>query len=78
MLSGKGILASIVGGHSLECRKLSAEYVSKDPDVSGFVINGLHNNGPQVMETDLSLVKPIIKDVLVSIPLTLYYVAHIH
>lgn len=66
VLKSKGIFGAIEGGYDLEFRKKSAEIISTK-DVDGYIINGLHNNGPEVETIDFNEVRPVIKEVLVRL-----------
>lgn len=60
VLKSKGILAAIEGGYNLEARKDSIEF-TKDQPLDGFVIEGLHNNGPDVQNITLEQIEQVVK-----------------
>lgn len=64
-LRSRGILGSVEGGYNLQARKESIEYL-KDKALAGFVIDGLHNNGPDVQNIPSEQVKEIIQHTIVS------------
>lgn len=66
-LKASGIFGSVEGGYDVDLRKLSAQILSSKA-LDGFVINGLHNNGPEVEEIDFEAVKPILEVVLKNLP----------
>lgn len=48
-LKSSEILAAIEGGYDIESRTTSINYL-KDKPLIGYIIDGLHNNGPDVKE----------------------------
>lgn len=66
-LKSASIFGNIEGGYDADLRKLSAQVVSSKP-VDGFIINGLHNNGPDVEKLNLKEVVPILEAVLKHLP----------
>jgi queuine tRNA-ribosyltransferase subunit QTRTD1 len=65
VLKSKGILGSIEGGYNLQAREEFISYL-KDKPLTGFVIDGLHNNGPEVQDISSEQVKQVIKHTIVS------------
>jgi len=65
VLKSKGILGPIEGGYNLQAREESISYL-KDKPLTGFVIDGLHNNGPEVQDISSEQVKQVIKHTIVS------------
>ncbi|XP_014279885.1 queuine tRNA-ribosyltransferase accessory subunit 2 isoform X2 [Halyomorpha halys] len=66
-LKSVAVFGNIEGGYDIDLRKLSAQVIANKP-VDGFIINGLHNNGPEVEKLDLKKVVPILKAVLKHLP----------
>lgn len=62
------VLAPVVGGYCLKSRQKCLEalqpYIN---DAQGFLIDGLHNNGPEVEFIPFEEVKPIVQAVVVSL-----------
>lgn len=65
-LKSKGILGSVEGGYNLQAREESIEYL-KDKPLAGFIIDGLHNNGPSVQNISSEQIKQIVQHTIVSI-----------
>ena len=55
------------GGYSVEGREISAKYLANS-SVFGFVIDGLHNNGPDVEHFTSGDVKPVLEETLKHLP----------
>ncbi|CAH1389585.1 unnamed protein product [Nezara viridula] len=66
-LKSISIFGNIEGGYDVDLRKLSAQVVSSKP-VDGFIINGLHNNGPDVEKLNLKKVAPLLEAVMKHLP----------
>lgn len=64
-LKSKGILGPVEGGYNLEAREESISYL-KDKPLAGFVIDGLHNNGPSVQNVSSEQVKQVVQHTIVS------------
>lgn len=68
-LKNKFIMASIAGGYSLKARETCINLMSQEIDsLDGFLIDGLHNNGPEVELLSVDEVKNIVEFVLNRIP----------
>ncbi|KAH0946504.1 hypothetical protein HN011_003238 [Eciton burchellii] len=67
ILKSKGILGSIEGGYNLQAREEFISYL-KDKPLTGFVIDGLHNNGPEVQDISSEQVKQVIKHTINLLP----------
>ena len=65
ILKRKGILGAIEGGYDLRARDLSIEYLKGKP-LAGFIIDGLHNNGPEVEEIPSEQIKDVVQHTVVS------------
>jgi len=65
VLKSKGILGAIEGGYNLQAREEFISYL-KDKPLMGFVIDGLHNNGPEVQNISSEQVKQVIEHTIVS------------
>ncbi|KAH1003635.1 hypothetical protein HUJ04_003520 [Dendroctonus ponderosae] len=63
------VIAPIAGGYCVKSRKQCLELLSpNEPDVQGYLIDGLHNNGPEVELISFSEVKPIVDYVISKLP----------
>ncbi|KAL3283896.1 hypothetical protein HHI36_018065 [Cryptolaemus montrouzieri] len=63
------IIAPIAGGYSISQRKDCLESILKDDDeVGGYLIDGLHNNGPEVEFLPFSDIEPIVKYSIDKLP----------
>lgn len=71
-LKSRAILGAVEGGYDLEERAESIDHL-KDQPLAGFVIDGLHNNGPNVQNIRLEQVKEIVKHTIVSIILCIKF-----
>jgi queuine tRNA-ribosyltransferase subunit QTRTD1 len=65
VLKKSAILGVVEGGYNIEGRAKSAKYLSNSP-VFGYVIDGLHKNGPDVEKLTFGDVKPILEECLVT------------
>lgn len=64
-LKSKGILGPVEGGYNLQAREESIDYL-KDKPLAGFVIDGLHNNGPSVQNISSEQIKEVVRHTIVS------------
>lgn len=64
-LKSSQILGAIEGGYDKEARTLSINYL-KDKPVMGYVIDGLHNNGPDVKNISAEEIKEVVQHTIVS------------
>lgn len=55
----------VEGGYNIEGREKSAKYLANSP-VFGYVIDGLHKNGPDVEQLNFEDVKPVLEESLVT------------
>ncbi|XP_032669670.1 queuine tRNA-ribosyltransferase accessory subunit 2 [Odontomachus brunneus] len=60
ILKSTGILGAVEGGYNLEARKESVDHLKSMP-LTGFIIDGLHNNGPSVQNIPSELVKHVVQ-----------------
>lgn len=72
-LKGTFVIAPIAGGYCLKSRKKCIEAVTQnlddnDDDVKGFLIDGLHNNGPEVEFLPFNEVKEVISFIVEHVP----------
>lgn len=65
MLRNTAILAPIEGGYEINARHAFAAEMAKY-DVSGYVIEGLHTNGPEAEDIEFSSIEGVIAESLVS------------
>lgn len=65
-LKSKGLLGPVEGGYSLKARQESIDNL-KDMPLAGFVIDGLHNNGPSVQNIPSGQIKQVVQHTIVSI-----------
>ncbi|XP_049812703.1 queuine tRNA-ribosyltransferase accessory subunit 2 [Schistocerca nitens] len=66
-LQSSSLLAVIEGGYSVHARQESARAASQHP-VSGFVIDGLHTNGPDVEKITFSSIREVIQETVKLLP----------
>lgn len=68
VLKNSFVMAAISGGYCLKARERCVNEILKaDSLINGFLIDGLHNNGPEVEFLKLEEVKPVVQLVTVSI-----------
>lgn len=65
ILKNSAILGVVEGGYSVEGREMSAKYLA-NRSVFGYVIDGLHNNGPDVENLTFGDVKTVLEETLVT------------
>lgn len=65
-LKSKGILGPVEGGYNLKAREESLDYLKNMP-LAGFVIDGLHNNGPSVQNIPSEQIKQVVQHTTVSV-----------
>lgn len=58
-------IASITGGYSLDARQEVMEEIGKYNEIKGYVIDGLHNNGPEVEFIPFEQIKKVAEFVIV-------------
>lgn len=68
ILKSKGILGPVEGGYNLQAREESIDYL-KDKPLAGFVIDGLHNNGPDVQNISLEQIKQVVQHTVNLLPI---------
>ncbi|KAI4482365.1 hypothetical protein M0804_008916 [Polistes exclamans] len=66
-LKSKSILGAVEGGYDLQIRKESIEYL-KDKPIAGFVIDGLHQNGPGVKDIQWKQIRNVIEHTINLLP----------
>ncbi|XP_024881284.1 queuine tRNA-ribosyltransferase accessory subunit 2 [Temnothorax curvispinosus] len=66
-LKSKGILGPVEGGYNLQAREESIDYL-KDKPLAGFVIDGLHNNGPSVQNISSEQIKQVVRHTINLLP----------
>lgn len=67
VLKNSFAMAPISGGYCLKARERCINEVLKaDEWISGYLIDGLHNNGPEVEFLKLAEIKPVVELVIVS------------
>ncbi|PNF39844.1 Queuine tRNA-ribosyltransferase accessory subunit 2 [Cryptotermes secundus] len=67
VLKESAILGAVEGGYSIEGREDSAKYLANS-SVFGYVIDGLHSNGPDVEQLTIEDVKPVLEASLKHLP----------
>lgn len=71
-LQGCGVLLPLLGGHSLPDRarwsKGLSEWLKEDSPVSGYALQGLHANGPEVEQLTPAQVADLVKTSLDALP----------
>lgn len=67
LLQNTFAMAAIAGGYCIRERERCINEIDKDSDaIGGFLIDGLHNNGPEVEFLDFEELKTVVKFVIVS------------
>lgn len=67
VLRNSFLIAPIVGGYCLKSREQCLKAVLQDTnDVSGYLIDGLHNNGPEVELIPFEDIEKIVENTIVS------------
>ncbi|XP_017881512.1 queuine tRNA-ribosyltransferase accessory subunit 2, partial [Ceratina calcarata] len=66
-LKSSELLGVVEGGYDKQCRTLSINYL-KDKPIIGYVIDGLHNNGPDVQDTSSEEIQEIIEHTVNLLP----------
>ncbi|KAK2585741.1 hypothetical protein KPH14_010352 [Odynerus spinipes] len=66
-LKSKGILGAVEGGYDLKTREQSVKYL-KDKPLAGYVIDGLHNNGPNVRSIPWEQVENVVQHTINLLP----------
>lgn len=64
-LKSSEILGAIEGGYDKYARTISINYLKTKP-VIGYVIDGLHNNGPDVKDIPSEQIREIVQHTIVS------------
>lgn len=64
-LKSSEILGAIEGGYDKDARTVSINYLKTKPLI-GYVIDGLHNNGPHVKDIPSKQIKDIVEYTIVS------------
>ncbi|XP_012256268.2 queuine tRNA-ribosyltransferase accessory subunit 2 isoform X2 [Athalia rosae] len=67
VLGKKGLLGAIEGGYSIEARTLSVQTFAGE-DLAGFVIDGLHKNGPLTENIKFTSIENVIKHTINLLP----------
>lgn len=67
VLKNSAVLGVVEGGYSVGGREMSAKYLANS-SVFGYVIDGLHNNGPDVEHLTFGDVKPVLEETLKHLP----------
>lgn len=60
------LLGVVEGGYELSARRDAARKMAACPAAQGYVIDGLHNNGPSVEDISYKTIRPVINETLVS------------
>ncbi|XP_015604359.1 queuine tRNA-ribosyltransferase accessory subunit 2 isoform X2 [Cephus cinctus] len=66
-IKSKGILGAIEGGYNLHARERCINYL-KDKTLLGYVIDGLHKNGPQVQKINTDQIRNVIEHTINLLP----------
>ncbi|XP_023287735.1 queuine tRNA-ribosyltransferase accessory subunit 2 isoform X2 [Orussus abietinus] len=67
VLKSKSILGAVEGGYNLNAREASIKHLENKP-LTGFIIDGLHNNGPDVQNIMIKEVKDVIQYTIDRLP----------
>ncbi|CAH0546556.1 unnamed protein product [Brassicogethes aeneus] len=68
ILKNSFAMASIAGGYCLKSREKCMDVMLKDSEIGGYVIDGLHNNGPEIEFIPFDEVKSVAEFVMSKIP----------
>lgn len=71
-LKSKSILGAVEGCYNLKIREESVEYL-KDKPFDGYVIDGLHGNGPDVQDIKWKQIENVIQHTIVSQFYTIFF-----
>ncbi|KAL2713264.1 queuine tRNA-ribosyltransferase subunit QTRTD1 [Vespula squamosa] len=66
-LKSKSILGAVEGGYNLKIREESVEYLKNKP-LAGYVIDGLHDNGPDVRNIKWKQIENVIQHTIKLLP----------
>ncbi|XP_054274045.1 queuine tRNA-ribosyltransferase accessory subunit 2 [Macrosteles quadrilineatus] len=62
------LLGVVEGGYELSARRDAARKMAACPAAQGYVIDGLHNNGPSVEDISYKTIRPVINETLKHLP----------
>ncbi|KAF5280555.1 hypothetical protein FQR65_LT00306 [Abscondita terminalis] len=68
VLQNSFAMAAISGGFNLKARKDCMDVVCKDDEIGGYLIDGLHNNGPEVEFLSADEMKPVVEYIVENLP----------
>ncbi|XP_071445947.1 queuine tRNA-ribosyltransferase accessory subunit 2 [Hetaerina americana] len=75
VLKKSGFLALLEGGYDISSRKSYVKEIAES-DVDGYVIDGLHSNGPEVEFMEVEKAIPVIREIVKELPESKFRVAH--
>ncbi|XP_063226770.1 queuine tRNA-ribosyltransferase accessory subunit 2 isoform X2 [Bacillus rossius redtenbacheri] len=75
VLKGRALLGVVQGGYNLHLREGSARELAQR-DVAGFVIDGLHNNGPDAEALPYDKVRPVVRETIKHLPGSKFRIVH--
>lgn len=64
-MKNRGLIGPVEGGYDLEARERSIKYLI-DKNLNGYVIDGLHINGPSVQKIQYESIKNVVQHTIVS------------
>ncbi|EFA00359.1 queuine tRNA-ribosyltransferase accessory subunit 2 [Tribolium castaneum] len=68
-LANSFVIAPVVGGYKQLAREKFLKSILADvKDVGGFLIDGLHNNGPETEFLEFAEIEPVVKNILNKLP----------
>lgn len=73
ILQNTFVMGAISGGFNLKARKTCIDAVCNNSIVNGFLIDGLHNNGPEVEFITPDEIKSVVEFIVVCYQINSYY-----
>lgn len=73
ILKNKGFLGAIEGGYDLQAREKSIKYMENTP-ILGYLIDGLHRNGPETINIDTDEIRPVVEHSLVGLSTRILFI----
>ncbi|KAK0074596.1 hypothetical protein PV325_008106 [Microctonus aethiopoides] len=68
IMKNRGLIGPVEGGYDLEARERSIKYLL-DKNLNGFVIDGLHINGPSVQKIQYESIKNVVQHTINLLPI---------
>ncbi|KAF5296569.1 hypothetical protein FQA39_LY12487 [Lamprigera yunnana] len=68
VLKNAFVMGAIAGGYSIKARKECMDAVCENQEINGYLIDGLHNNGPEVEFLSIDEIKPVVEYIVEQLP----------